>query len=332
MSLSPSDTVRSGARILITGGSGFIGTNLVEHYRSAGISVLNLDISEPRNPAHRPLWEKLDLLNRAELEKTLLRCRPTHIFHLAARTDLAGNTAADYSINTVGTTHLINASALIPDLSRIIFASSRMVCRIGYTPMHERDYCPSTVYGASKVESERVVYEATALKCDWLLVRPTSIWGPWFQVPYRRFFDAILRGRYLHPGDRRVRKSFGYVGNTVFQLDRLMFADPASVHRKMFYLCDSPPLEVLDFAEEIRKQSGAPRIRSAPIPLLRFAAALGDLLQRWGVRNPPLTRFRLDNLLTEMLYETARLNAVCGLPPSSMIQGVKATLDWMQAT
>ena len=319
-------------RILITGGSGFIGTNLVEHYSRAGLPVCNLDSSPPRNPAHRHLWAQVDLLSSSEMKTALREFCPTHLFHLAARTDLNGNSIDDYLTNTVGVTILIDAAASVPDLRRILFASSRLVCRIGYRPAHARDYNPTTAYGASKVEGERRVYDADNLACQWAVIRPTSIWGPWFGTPYRNFFDAVRRGHYVHPRGACIRKSFGYVGNTVHQLDRLMFEDTMTINGRMFYLCDSPPIEVGEFARMIRNEFNAPPIHSAPLAMLRAAALAGDMLQACGIKNPPLSSFRLDNLLTEMLHDTSDLTAICGSNPHSVLRGISQTVEWMSAS
>lgn len=317
-------------RILVTGGSGFIGTNLVGHYLRPGATVLNLDQSAPRDPALAACWKKNDILDASGLRARLAEFQPTHIVHLAARTDLEGRRIEDYMANTQGVTNLIDAAAGLPTLQRILFCSSRLVCRIGYPPRGPHDYCPTTLYGQSKVIGEQLVYAAKNLSCDWLIVRPTSIWGPGFDLPYRNFFDAVQRGRYLHPRGRRVLKSFGYIGNSVHQLDRLTFAPRERVHGRMLYLCDYQPIEVLEWAGMIREAFDAPRVRSVPVAALRFAALAGDLLERLGMRNAPLTSFRLDNLMTQMLHETADLEAICGPSPYSLAQGVRLTVDWMR--
>ena len=95
----------------------------------------------------------------------------------------------------------------------MVFASSALVCRAGYRPTGETDYCPTTPYGESKVEMEILVRESTLIPCPWAMVRPTSIWGPRFGVPYKNFFSTVASGYYFHPGRHDVRRSFGYVGN-----------------------------------------------------------------------------------------------------------------------
>jgi GlcNAc-P-P-Und epimerase len=320
-------------RILVTGGSGFIGTNLVAHYLARSQPVLNLDRLPPRCPAHLGVWRRADLLDLPNLRAEITRFSPTHIFHLAARTDLDGRSNADYAANTDGVMNLLTVVEGQQAVARVIFASSRLVCRIGYQPRGDDDYCPTTAYGESKVAGERLVRQwAAGAPCDWLIVRPTSIWGPWFDVPYRNFFDAVRAGRYLHPRGRVIRKSFGYVGNTVHQLDRLMFGPADRLRGRTLYLCDYEPLEIRGWAEQVREACAAPPVRDVPVPLLKLAARVGDALHAVGVRQPPLTSFRLANLLTEMVHDTTELQQVCGELPHSVAAGVEQTVRWLGAS
>lgn len=316
--------------IIVTGGSGFIGTNLIQSLLQDGHRVLNLDLLPPRCAAHSALWTRADLTDRAALIAHFTAFQPEYVYHLGARTDMHGTALSEYRANTDGTSHLIDAAnAVSHSLRRVIFASSRMVCPIGYQPSSPLDYRPPNPYGESKVVGERLV-RAAKLNCEWLLVRPTSIWGPWFGVPYRDFFDAVSRGRYVHPKGRRIRKSFGFVGNTVFQLQQLMQAPAAAVHQQMFYLADYEPIEVREWGGMIARAFGVSAIREVPIGLLRAGARCGDVVQALGWKNVPLTSFRLDNLLTEMLHDTATLEAVCGPLPHGVTDAVSRTVTWMR--
>src|SRR5688572_29307326 len=96
-------------RVMITGGSGFLGTNLVELYRRAGVPVRNVDPTAPRNTAHEEHWRQCSVLDRAELSRQLDAFRPTHVFNLAARTDMRGASLGDYAVNTEGIRTVITA-------------------------------------------------------------------------------------------------------------------------------------------------------------------------------------------------------------------------------
>jgi len=316
-------------KVLVTGGSGFIGTNLVAAYRAAGVTVANLDLAAPRNRADADLWTRVDLTRADELRSVVMRFAPTHVFHLGARTDLGGSSPADYSANVGGVAAFLDVlSELETPASRIVVASSRMVCRIGYQPVSDEDYCPSTPYGESKVETERLVRAATDL--PWVLARPTSIWGPWFDIPYRDFFLNVARGRYVHPTGKRIEKNFGFVGNTIWQLHKLMTAPDEKVLGRTFYLADDPPIEVRDLADRISAALGRRRPRDVPLPVLTAMARAGDLLERAG-RRAPLTSFRLANLLTPMYHDLDPLTAVAGQPPFDLDVSVPATVEWIRA-
>lgn len=318
------------SRILVTGGSGFIGTNLVELLLRQGHEVSNLDIKAPAGQASSARWHPVDLRDRDGMIAAVGSIAPEIVVHLAARTDLNGASVADYAANTDGVQNLIDAASKA-SVRRVLFASSRLVCRIGYQPTSPLDFQPTTPYGESKVIGEKRVRAVAQAPFEWAIVRPTSIWGPWFHVPYRNFFDAIRDGRYVHPRGLRIRKSFGYVGNSVYQLLQLMQAPRDAVHGQMFYLADYEPIEVLDWGQRVQSAFGAAPIRQVPMLALRLLAGAGDALAWGGWKSVPLTSFRLNNLVTEMLHDTTALSEVCGALPFNVGSGVVRTVDWMRA-
>jgi nucleoside-diphosphate-sugar epimerase len=316
-------------RALITGGSGFIGTNLVEHAQAHGAAVCNLDVKPPQNPAQRDVWREADLLDAAAVARIVAEFAPTHVFHLGARTDLEGRDVPAYAANTDGVRNVIDACRPVESIRRVLFASSRLVCKIGYQPKSDTDYAATTPYGQSKVVGEQIV-RAEMDSAPWVMVRPTSIWGPWFDVPYKNFFEAIDAGRYVHPRGRRIEKSFGFVLNSVHELWTLMSAPEENVHGRTMYMCDYPPLEVRAWADLIQRELGGRPVREVPLPVLRAGALAGDAAKRLGWREPPLTSFRLDNLLTNMRYDTAPMEQIVGPLPHSVEEGVKRTVAWMR--
>ncbi len=317
-------------RILVTGGSGFIGTNLIERYRRDADAVLSVDPHPPQNPDHRPFWRHIDPLDAGSMRALFTSFEPSHVLHFGARTDLGGKRLLDYDHNVRGVIAVIEAVRATPSVSRVIFASSRMVCGIDHRPTGPADYSPPNPYGESKMVGELLVREA-GLECDWTIIRPTSIWGPWFDVPYKTFFLSVARGRYVNVRGQTVDKSFGFVGNSIYEIDRLLAAAPERVAGRTFYLADYPPINVGDMAEEIRRRLGAPRLRSVPRPLLEPAAKAGDVLRRFGWSNPPLTSFRLQNLVTEMVFDLTPLREIAGELPYTMTEGIDLTVEWLQA-
>jgi GlcNAc-P-P-Und epimerase len=314
-------------RILITGGSGFVGTNLIEHERRApSTEVLNFDRQEPRCASHRDHWWRGDVLGgTADLLALMRDFRPTHLVHLAARTDLDGRTMDDYAVNVEGVRNVLDCVSRYGSLERAIYASSRLVCELGVVPESEFDYCPPNLYGRSKVIGEQLV-RASDHRGDAVIVRPTSIWGPWGGAPYRDFFVSLARGTYVHPGTERIRKHYGYVGNTAYQLDRLLTAPTARVRGRTFYLADPEGVEVLAFATAVRKALGASPPRSVPVALMHTIARSGDALKAAHIIEPPLTSSRLRNLRTEMLFDLHEIDEIVGPLPFGLEDAIERTI------
>lgn len=313
-------------RLVVTGGSGFIGTAIVEAAVARGDAVLNFDIAPPRNPAHAPYWRRTDLLDRVGLDAALAEARADAVIHMAARTDLGGRSVDDYSVNVAGVANLIAATA---DTPRVVLASSMLVCALGHMPAGPDDYRPSTVYGESKVLGERLVRSADPDGRRLVLVRPTSIWGPWFATPYRDFFAAVRRGLYVHPAGAATRRSYGFVRNTAAQVLALTDAPPERLAAIPYYLADPEPVDILAWANEIAAASGRGPVKVAPLALIRAAAAAGDAAQRLGWRSPPMTGFRLRNMLMSAVYDTGPIAALCPAPPVPRRVGVAETVAWM---
>ena len=327
------DNNETARRVLVTGGSGFIGTNLVQSLLDSAIEVCSLDIREPQNPDHLSVFRQVDLLDLPSMTAVVREFQPTHVVHLGARTDLDGTTLEDYAANTTGTRNLIDAMSAGTDgagVERCIFTSTRLVCRNGYYPQRDDEFCPSTVYGESKVLGEQLVSTDESMRGAWCIVRPGSIWGPWFGAPYRDFFRAIARGRYFHIGSASAPKLFGYSGNAVFQLRCLLNAPAAEIDRRVFWLSDYEPIQIAEWANCIAAKLGRSRIRRIPEVGIRLLALAGDVLYACGVRRVPMTSFRLRNMRTDTTgMPLGPMEQLTGPLPVTLERGVEETLAWM---
>lgn len=315
-------------KILITGGSGFIGTNLVEYYLKRSYIVLNIDIKPPVNEKDLVSWHQIDINNNNELVNSFLNFDPDYIVHLAARTDLDGKALADYHTNVIGVQNVLEAANKCKRLKKIIIASSMLVCRVGYIPSNDLDYMPDTYYGESKVLTEKICRE-TEINSDWSIIRPTSIWGPNFKSPYRDFFEMVISKRYFHIGYKSCTKTYGYVGNAIYQINQIMFESAFNSHEKVFYIGDYTPYHIEEWGNEIAEHLNLKILR---IPFFAFviAAYLGDILKGMKI-NFPMSTFRLKNMTTNNILDLKKLEAIAPNLPHTRIEGIIDTLNWMQS-
>lgn len=315
-------------KIAITGGSGFIGTNLIESLLKDGFDLLNLDISKPVIKNHELLWKKVDILDINLLRDELFKFQPEIIVHLAAVTDLEGDSLDYYKANIEGTQHIITVAAQLPSLQKVIYTSSMYVCKPGIIPADYDTYAPHTVYGESKVKGELLVKAIKTANYDRIIIRPTSIWGPWFKAPYIDFFNIVAQGKYFDFG-KACTKTYGYVENTVFQIRKIM--DTAGLDKKIFYLGDLPATQISEWANEISIAMGKGPIKKIPFVLLKLAALTGDVLTVLKIKFP-ISSFRLSNMTTNNILPLDDIFKIAGKPPVNRLDGVKDTLTWMQSS
>lgn len=314
------------AKIIVTGGSGFIGTNLVEALLADSNDIINIDIKDPQIEKHKSLYKKIDIRDSNELEKCFVDFEPEYIIHLAARCDLNGKTIDDYDTNIKGVENIIEAAKKCTSLKKILVTSSMLVCHPGYAPRGEEDYCATTIYGESKIITERITREG-GISCDWAILRPTSIWGPWFGEPYKDFFEMIEKGRYIHIGGNKAEMTYGYVGNAVRQILAVLYADTRK-GTKVFYLGDYIATPIEKWADEIAHEFNR-KIITVPRWLINIGAKTGDLLKKIGIVFP-LTTFRLNNMTMSNLIDLRETEKIIPQVPINRIDGVKETVIWIR--
>lgn len=313
-------------KILITGGSGFIGTNLIDSFLSEGKEVLSLDFTEPKVASHNKIFKKVSLLDYNALEESVLSFNPDYVIHLGARTDLNGKTLTDYDANIGGVENLLKVLDKLPALKRVLFASSMYVCQPGYVPKNYDDYKPHTVYGESKVMTEKIIKEKNP-GYEWAIIRPTSIWGPYFGEPYNLFFKIVLSKKYFHMGSKACKKTYGYIDNFIYQLKSVLYATPADINKKVFYLGDYEPYDITLWANEIAAEKGI-KIPNVPYSFFKALGYVGDVLKVFRVKFP-MTSFRLRNMTTDNVYNLDDIREIAPNLPFSRIDGTKKTVKWM---
>jgi nucleoside-diphosphate-sugar epimerase len=319
-------------KILVTGGSGFIGTNYIDLLLNQGCDILSIDIAPPKNIAHKRLWKQIDILDFDVFQKSVLEFNPHYVVHLAARTDLnETNSIEGYDVNIQGVRNLMNICLGLKDLKRIIIASSMLVCKLGYIPKSFDDYAPNSLYGESKVMTEKIVKE---YNLNWTIVRPTSIWGPWFGEPYRNFFDLVINGFYFNiPANDASTKTYGYVVNTCEQIFKILISDDFMVKHNYFYLGDIEPINITNWAMKIRKLNNQSSLLTLPKWLLFFIAKFGDFLKfKLSFYKFPMNSFRFKNMTSNnIITDLQRTIEVTQIGANSNLDyQILQTLDWLK--
>ena len=315
-------------RVLVTGGSGFIGSNFVETLLQRGEKqVLNLDVVPPQEAAQQPFYRHVDLLDAPALRAAFAEFQPTHVVHWAGKTDMFGTVVDDYAANHVGTQNVLDAARGLACIQHIVFTSSQFVVGPGPMPEHDQDFRPHTIYGESKVLSEKVVRQADP-PYTWTIIRPTNIWGKRHPRYPGEFWRVLKQGRYVHPGGRRVTRCYGYVGNVVEQVLRIL--DGGEKFRgKVFYVGDAP-VDLFDWTNAFSKELVGRPVRVVPSILLRGLAKVGDVVIRAGGKFPLFTT-RFQSMTEDYVTPMEPTFAALGPSPISMQEGVHETVHWLKS-
>lgn len=172
-------------KILVTGAAGFVGRALCAHLAQSGAEVVALSRSNPGDASAGGMTHHVvDFGDAASIEQHMRGCDA--VIHLAGRAHVMNEVNADplaaFRAVNVGLTERLIAQAGRAGVRRFVFVSSIGVNgnRSAGAPFTEADVpAPHDLYAISKWEAEqRVMTLAPAAGLDYVIVRPTLIFGP----------------------------------------------------------------------------------------------------------------------------------------------------------
>jgi UDP-glucose 4-epimerase len=283
-----------GRRVLITGGLGFIGSNLARRLVEAGADVLLVDSMIPEyggNVANIAGIEDEVTVNIADVRDVhslpyLVGDREV-IFSLAGQTshlDSMTDPYTDLEINCRAQLSLLEACRLANPDVRIVFASTRQIYgRPEYLPVDERHPIhPIDVNGINKTAGEwyHLLY-GQMYGIPVCVLRLTNTYGPRMRVKDARqtflgyWLRQIVAGEEIAVfGDGLQRRDFNYVDDAVDAF--LLAATREEALGKVYNLGDSEVVSLLDLARKLVELNGKGTFELVPFPEDRKAIDIGD--------------------------------------------------------
>jgi UDP-glucose 4-epimerase len=248
-------------RVLVTGGSGFIGLNCISELLEKGVEVHVLDVEMPANS--HPLinhmnisWFLGSILDEEIVDKAMNGCDA--VVHLAAQSSVPESMkdpARTMAINLDGTKN-IHSSALKCGVSRIVFASSAAVYGApDYLPLTEESPCsPQSPYGQSKFDAERFLMNQESPNVSSIALRFFNVYGA---TSFGRgrgvipsIFDEINNNqRCVLFGEGKQTRDFVHVHDVVCAI--LLSLDCEIQENRSFNICSNTSISMLELQQYI---------------------------------------------------------------------------------
>ncbi len=273
--------------ILITGGSGFIGTHLInfllKEYPEA--EILNIDIQNS-SISNRRLNTTLKDIRTADVANFDIKDSFDICIHLAALCKEPGFEWEEYfETNHLGTVNILNLCEKL-GIENIIFASTMMVYKAGEIQKIEGDItAPDTAYGISKLLAEKDLERWRDQKVNRSLkiIRPAVVFGENENANFTRLFHSLKSGFFPFVGKSSTVKANIYVKEVVLFIQFLINEKPqVDIFNLAFPENNEMKKIINDFKKVFNFRPVTPVL---PYELLLFVSYFTELLNGIGLKN-----------------------------------------------
>lgn len=307
-------------RILVTGGSGFVGRALLGQLRAEGHAVRALVRSDEAQRSVEAQGAQAVLGDLTEQAALKAACEGVdHVVHLAALVRESGPRRLFYEVNVEGTRSLLEA-ARRAGARRFVHMSSEAVLLDG-SPLVDVDETrpipetPVGPYAWSKALAEKLVSAADRPGFTCVALRPRWIWGRGDTTLMPRLLEAVGSGKFAWINGGAALTSTCHVRNVCAGIACALAADaPGGV----YFLSDGEPIRFRVFLESLLRAHGVePPARSLPRWLALAAAGVTEFAysQFTPSSTPPLTRTAVLLMAQQMTVDDSLARRVLRYRP-----------------
>jgi UDP-glucose 4-epimerase len=254
-------------RLLITGGAGCLGSNLVEHWHSRGHQILVIDNFATGKRELVPQIAGLELVEGSIADRDLIRrafdrFRPMQVVHAAASYKDPADWREDAATNVLGTIHLVEAARDYGVVRLLNFQTVLCYGRPEQTPVPvEHPLRPFTSYAISKVAAEQYI---AASDLSWVSLRLANVTGPRLAIGPIPSFYKRLKAQQSCFCTEAVR-DFLDMSDFIAAVE-LVIADPGLIG--IFNLSTGQGHSIREVYEAVRRHLGLepdPAVRMVPV-------------------------------------------------------------------
>lgn len=314
----------------VTGGSGFLGMNLIHCLVEASWEVMSMDLASSSTTALEKLGVQCvdgDITDPASCEK-LISENTDAVFHVAGNTShWKSGDALQTKVNVDGTRNMIDAS-LKKNVHRFIYTSS--IAAYGFQPHRVTESTPSTAehfwisYFRTKRLAELEVHKGIRQGLDAVILNPSNIIGPYDLAGWSRLFHLINENRL--PGVPPGSGSFCH-SKEVAKAHIAAYENGKCGHN---YLLGGVDATFQVLAQEIGKLLGK-KVPARPTPA--FVLKIIGRLSQWGSyvtkNEPDLTPEKALLVSSDLVCSTQKAEDELGYQTRSLSSMLKDCYQWM---
>ena len=301
-------------KILITGGSGFVGRFLIQELlRDKSNTIIAMyNSNQPpdifKDPASKLTWIKTDIVKD---DLTDAMSGIDIIYHLAGYSSVSSSSSEVNllnAINVTGTRRVAEASN-VAKIKQLIFVSSVAACEASTeVVIDEINGYPVTEYGISKKRAEDLLIEGSINSYKLTILRPTALFGENHEGSVLELVKKVQERRFLIFGSGKSVTNFLYIRDFIDLL--LLVKDNQRAYGQVFIASDSPMYLSTFVKCIVEALSSDFRILKVPIVFGYIAALLFDIVSFVLQKPLPLSRRRLRAMLNETIYTNQKMKSV----------------------
>ena len=315
--------------ILVTGGSGFVGTNLVNELLERGHHVRSFDrVPSPLGEHGRLQTVVGDITDPADVAAAVDGIDT--VIHTAAVIDLMGGGSAparerSFAVNVGGTQNLVHA-AQAAGVKRFVYTASNSVVMGGQRIAGGDETMPYTkrftdLYTETKVVAEKFVLSQNGvgglLTCS---IRPSGIWGRGDQTMFRKLFESVLKGHVkVLVGGKDVKLDNSYVHNLIhgFILAGEHLVPGGTAPGQAYFINDGEPINMFEFSRPVVEACGQPwpKFRVSGRLVHAVMSAWQWLHFRFGLPKPLLEPLAVERVYLDNYFSVAKAQRDLGYQP-----------------
>src|SRR3954469_10950662 len=318
-------------KILVTGGTGFTGTALVQRLLGEGHSVVALDYKEGIQcdalRAHGAEVLIGSVTDPAAVERSMKGVE--FVFHLAAAFRELNVPNSFYDEVNVEGTRIVLDAARREGVRKFIYCSTCGVHgNVQHPPANEdAPIHPADYYQRTKYEAEPLV-KREAGDMEVAILRPAAIYGPGDPERFFMIFKRVAQGTFPMFGSGRTLYHPLYIDNLV---DSFLLCMPAGVGTGREYLiADEKYYAIEDIVKAVARALDVPvRIPHYPVlPVVAVGHIVEKLCRPFGI-TPPIFPRRVDWYRQNRAFDISRAKRELGYQPRiELDQGLRLTGDW----